>query len=292
MTVFGVKSIREADPMIVAKAQGKLVERMDPGFWDAAFLKIVEPLTSWKPIPLGQLIQNELVTPDAVRQSRGESIGTPPTHNVEYYTAAGYLETGYDTTQIAYCDDRAYQRLRNTELQQDDIVIGRSGVGSAGRVCYIQHQPSQSCTGDLFVVRVDKNLAPFLFIFLKSKFGTVQLDRAKHGVGSLKLKIGDIKGILIPQLSQSIRDAFGVEHKAVLHHHNLAMEAKTNMLAAQRHDNKAAEERYHAEYERNLTIAEAMLNDLIRQVEEIIEGTRTEIEPVDRVLNKEQDSGA
>jgi len=75
-------------------------------------------------------------------------------------------------------------------------------------------------------------------------------------------------------------------------YHKQAMDAKENMIKAQRHDNKAAEERYRAEYERNIAIAEAMLNDLIHQVEEIIEGTRTEIEPVDRVLSEEQGSGA
>jgi len=32
-----------------------------------------------------------------------------------------------------------------------------------------------------------------------------------------------------------------------------------------------------------------VLNDLIQQVEEIIEGKRTEIEPVDRILKESQD---
>ena len=66
------------------------------------------------------------------------------------------------------------------------------------------------------------------------------------------------------------------------------MKAKTNVLAAQRHGNKAAVERYRAEYERSIAMAETMLNDLIRQVEEIIEGKRAEIEPVDRVLRESQ----
>ena len=61
MRAFGVEIIRETNPMIVAKAQGELAERMDPGFWDTAFIKIVELLAPWKPIPLGQLTQNELV---------------------------------------------------------------------------------------------------------------------------------------------------------------------------------------------------------------------------------------
>ena len=56
----------------------------------------------------------------------------------------------------------------------------------------------------------------------------------------------------------------------------------------QKHGNRMAEERYRAEYERNLAISEAMLNNLILQVDEVIEGKRTEIEPVDRVLKESQ----
>jgi hypothetical protein len=48
-------------------------------------------------------------------------------------------------------------------------------------------------------------------------------------------------------------------------------------------------ERHRTEYERNRAVAEAVLNDLIQQVEEIIEGKRTEIEPVDRILKESQD---
>jgi hypothetical protein len=60
------------------------------------------------------------------------------------------------------------------------------------------------------------------------------------------------------------------------------------MLQAQEDGNITLAEEYRDEYEHNLAIAETMLNDLIRQVEGIIEGGRTDIEPVDRILEESQ----
>ena len=89
----------------------------------------------------------------------------------------------------------------------------------------------------------------------------------------------------------NIQQKAAEEFNRMLTYHHLAMDAAGNEVKAQEHQNRAAVERYHAEYERNIAIAERMLNDLIRQVEEIIEGKRTEIELVDRIL-EEQGNGA
>ncbi len=78
------------------------------------------------------------------------------------------------------------------------------------------------------------------------------------------------------------------EYCKMAQYHDAAISAEAKMLSAQEHGNTTAAERYRTEYERSLKIAEAMLNDLIRQVEEIIEGKRTEIEPVDRILKESQ----
>lgn len=69
-------------------------------------------------------------------------------------------------------------------------------------------------------------------------------------------------------------------------YHDAAISAEAKMLSAQEHGNITAAERYRVEYEHNLKIARGMLDDLVRQVEEIIEGKRTEIEPVDRILKE------
>jgi hypothetical protein len=80
-------------------------------------------------------------------------------------------------------------------------------------------------------------------------------------------------------------------YRHVAQWHRAGIEAKTKMLQSSKHGNKTAEERYRTEYERNIAIAEAMLKDLIRQVEEIIEGKRTVIEPVERILKQEEGGG-
>ena len=117
------------------------------------------------------------------------------------------------------------------------------------------------------------------------------MERLKSGVASTAITIEQIKSIQIPRLADAIQQAVESEYRTKIgHYHDEAMAAKGKMLQARARGNRAADERYQVEYEHNFAIAEAMLNDLIRQVEEIIEGKRTEIEPVERIL-KEQDSG-
>jgi restriction endonuclease S subunit len=102
----------------------------------------------------------------------------------------------------------------------------------------------------------------------------------------------ELERFLVPVLPMDTQQKIAEEFSRMSRHHDLAMDAAGKEITAHEHQNRAAAERYHAEYERNIAMAEAMLNDLIRQVEEIIEGKRTEIEPVERILKEAQGSGA
>ena len=44
MEAFNITVIHKSAPMIVAKAQEELRERMDPGFWSPAWQKTLAPL--------------------------------------------------------------------------------------------------------------------------------------------------------------------------------------------------------------------------------------------------------
>lgn len=288
MAKFDIEIISEKEPMIVAIDQKLLVDRMDPGFWRPAALSILKRLSTWAPVSLGQILTQLLTTPDHVRYSRGEEMGHPPEYSAEYYTAKGFLSTGYDTTKIFYCDDSAFERLRHTSLRKGDILIGCSGVGSAGEVCYMQADPSsKSCTGDLFVVR-PKISSSFVFVFLKTRYGVEQIERRKHGVGSTKLRIKDINDILVPTFEDELYEQIEHQHLSISDIHTQAMTAKTNMLQSERQGNERAAQRYRREYEENLRKAESMLANLIKQVEEIIESKRSKIEPIEVESKVEQ----
>ena len=125
-----------------------------------------------------------------------------------------------------------------------------------------------------------KGISPYYIVcFLKSRYGQRQVDRLKSGVASTAITIEQIKSITVPLLPPSLESTIEDAYKSwVASYHDQAMKAKAKMRQAQRHGNQVAEERYRQEFERNLALASAIIENLVQQVEEIIEGKRSEIE--------------
>jgi hypothetical protein len=138
-----------------------------------------------------------------------------------------------------------------------------------------------------------KGLDPaYAATFILGRYGNSQVTRICSGVGSVKINFDEVRSIVIPIVPQALQSQVRTEYLKVGQHHETAMEAKGAMLKAGEHGNEAAQQHYGAEYERSLGIAEGLLNDLIHQVEEVIEGKRTEIEPVERILKGANGHGA
>ncbi|MCS7192339.1 MAG: hypothetical protein NZ937_05080, partial [Armatimonadetes bacterium] len=174
-----VTVLKESEPMMVLVGQKLLVERMDSGFWAPVLLSIEGKLYQFGAQKLKDLISPEnLVASDHVRDREGEKVGAPPECDVEYYTVAPVMRTGYDLTQLQYCNRRAYERLKSTSVRQGDILIADSGVAGIGRLCFVSFKPSElSCTGHLFVLRPKNIDGRFLTVFLHSKYGQAQIHR-------------------------------------------------------------------------------------------------------------------
>lgn len=294
MEELEIKVVRKEDPMIVVKEQKALEERMDPGFWSPAWYETLVPLLRTPRLYLlRDLVQDgEVIASDHVRASRGEHKG--PGHTYGYYTVNGFLPTGYATYALERCDERAFERLRRSQVREEDILVAGSGKGSVGKICLIDRLQVPAVVGDLYVLHVkpDLVLPEYLTLFLKSRYGQDQIFRHETGVsGQTHIDKEELERFSVAVLPMNIQQKAAEEFNRMLTYHHLAMDAAGNEVKAQEHQNRAAVERYHAEYERNIAIAERMLNDLIRQVEEIIEGKRTEIELVDRIL-EEQGNGA
>ncbi len=103
------------------------------------------------------------------------------------------------------------------------------GVGR-GKLTYVKHLVFPSCVyGDEFLIKVKTyNWAPYVAMFLKSKFGKQQIERFTSGAASPTLDKDELEKILVMKPSRELA-------------------------------RKCREE---------------LLNDLIRKVEEIIEGKR------------------
>ena len=264
---------------------------MDPGYWAAEYVRVDRILKdgNWDLCHFGEFVTHE-GQGDTPRKHLGESFQQTGIH---FFSAEDLLPTGLDLHNYKFISESHHQRLSRTALEKGDILFARIGVASTGRVTIVtQLLGPSNINNSLNVFRV-QGISPYYVVcFLKSYLGQKQVERLKSGVASTAITIEQIKSIQIPRLATAIQQAVENEYRAkIRRYHDEAMAAKSKMLQARARSNRAAEDRYRVEYERNIAIAEAMLNDLIRQGEEIIEGKRMEIEPVEHIL-KEQDSGA
>jgi len=285
MKAFNITVIHESAPMIVAKAQEELVERMDPGFWDPKYVDVTKQLLDFGAIPLREIAERPV---SGYRSGKLEYKAEGP---IAIVKVGDILNTGVDWSQVDFLEETSPANTPNRRINQGDILICRSGEGGAGRgkLCLAYTLKFPSCVhGHVYRMGISKGLSPYVVIFLKTKFGQLQIQRCISGVGVPELDADDILNFLIAYPSEPIPRRVAEEYTKLGEYHSRAIEAKSKMLKARKHGNTTAAERYQVEYERNLKIARAMLNDLIRQVEEIIEGKRTEIEPVDCILKENQ----
>ena len=294
MDRFGISVIREQDPMIAVKQQRELESRMDPGFWNPEWLRFYDALyeSGYEVQPLGQFIES-------ITYGQVGSRYYDPEGEVIYLQTRNITPTGIDIYERSgRIKAGSWNDPERSRLERNDLLLVNSsrfaaGVRPIGKVLAVLSDPGlMNISQDIDKIRL-KGLDPaYAATFILSKYGNSQIMRICSGVGSVKVNFDEIRSILIPVIPQGLQRQIRIEYSRVGTYHEEAMEAKGKMLKAGEYGNTAAEERYRAEYERNIAIAEAMLNDLIRQVEEIIEGKRTEIEPVDRILKEAQGGGA
>jgi len=174
------------------------------------------------------------VTGDHVRASRGEAKAYDLDSPYEYYETAGFTETGYDTSRIKMCSENAYNRLNYTAVRQNDILVSCAGVGGVGRarVCFINHRPAPSCTGDVFILRLPSPLGEIVYLLLKSKFGRAQIERLCNGTGTLNINANELMSLEIPLLDKDTDAKMAKGLRSVWELHNRAMKIKTKRIAS------------------------------------------------------------
>lgn len=241
--------------------------RFSPDYWDPSFDYLDKILNKYNAKTLLE-IEGEscIIAGDHVRPSRGETKGFGLKSGIQYYETAGFLETGYDFSDIKQCSSNAYERLKHTKVKKFDILISNAGVGGVGkgRSCIITHEPSnKSCTGDVFTIRLSKINPFYFFTFLKCDLGRDQILQMKNGVGTDNLNTQETLSIKIPILPDKIQDNIETEFKIINLFHKKAMEYK-------RKNNNSG-------YERNINKAEAKLKNLITKTENYIKGKSKKI---------------
>lgn len=255
------------DKTLKEMMEEKPYSRFDVFHWHPMFDFLNPIFKKWKAKSLIEIEgEDVIIAGDHVRPSRNESKGYDLRTRIEYYETKGFLETGYDYSEIKECSENAYERLKRTAVKQYDILLSNAGVAGVGkaRSCLITHNPAKrSCTGDVFTIRL-KNINPFYFYcFLKSKIGRVQILQIKSGVGTENINAEETLSMVIPFIPDPVQSHIETEYKKMAVYHNKAMAAKAK-------GNEAG-------YRKNIEIAESMLRELISKTETVIRGERKDI---------------
>lgn len=85
-------------------------------------------------------------------------------------------------------------------VKKNDLIFVRVGVGCIGRTAVITSADQYGAVDDwCYVIRTKKNLSPyFLAFYLQSKYGKIQLERIKKGVGTVTIPQSSLKEIFVP----------------------------------------------------------------------------------------------
>jgi predicted RNA methylase len=201
--------------------------RMDPQFWHPIFRSLEDRLAAQhRLLSLADVLGSHgLIGGDHVRPSRGEQRGAGLPY--EYYQTRQFLSTAYNYVDMEYCDEQAYERLQQSQVLQNDILLSCAGLGGAGRgrVCFVAHHPKRSCTGDVLIVRSEQMNPACLFLFFGSRYGRAQLLRWQNGVGTPNLSVREVLQLRVPVFSPSLESQLAQRYKSVTQVHHQAMGA-------------------------------------------------------------------
>jgi restriction endonuclease S subunit len=110
---------------------------------------------------------------------------------------------------VTKTDFEFFDKNTLAQVKKEDILLTSTGFGSLGKLIFLEEEREAVVDGHITIIRVNKELAipKFIFIFLKSSFGKVQIDRKVRGsTGQIEIYPSDVKSILIPLPSKQTQE--------------------------------------------------------------------------------------
>jgi hypothetical protein len=212
-----------------------------------------------------------------------------PRGGVRYLQVINIRETGID---FAIKPDRIAEKshndpprsrilkgdilLTNTAFRGTDTLIGR---------CVVVHRDygNMNISQDIDRIRIAGVNPYYVGTFLKTHLGQLQMLRRIHGVDSQKINFGQIRSLLIPDLSAKDQASIEQHYLEMAGCHDRAMAIKERLLNATGVEpgqygqaiNALAEEK--PAYRQAMREARARLDHLLAELVAVIEGRQTEL---------------
>lgn len=294
-----VTVLQDSDPMMVLVRQSQLVKRANPEFWSPQWEPIydaldrcpfaVKPLGDFIPervtrfgqtfpgITYGQVGEREYPPAGTkVRLRKGEIILELPSgetvRGVAYYQARNLRRTGLDIFESLpgkrYIVEGSHNDPLRSRIQNGDMLLIRSGIGSLGRCVIVTNHDALGNISQQITRIVLQGITPeWVVVFLQTLYGAKQMERQQAGVvGQAEIDFDEVRTLLVPVPDDDLQRSVAAEYRLMASFHEQAMQAKAM-------GNLEQAESY-------LQVAEGMLEALIVQVEQVMEGKRDSITPL------------
>jgi restriction endonuclease S subunit len=174
-------------------------DRFDSEFYLPKYLTLIQNL---KKIPQDELGKKCYVTSGSTPADRDNSLGEGiillKTQNIR----EGFIDL---TNSVSYIDELLDERLKSTRLKPQDILLNIVGatLDVIGRVGIVPKDfPRANITQAMALIRVtSKDLLPeYTFVFLRSKFGRLQVCRLARPTGQFNINLPEVRAILVPKM--------------------------------------------------------------------------------------------
>jgi hypothetical protein len=264
--------------------------RFNPTFFEEKFVENERRLIALGAQPLGQFIPEEL--PDGSKGITYGQVGAremSPRGSVRYLQVINIRDTGID---FAIKPDRVAEHSHNdperSRVQARDILFTNNAFRGTdtllGRCVVVPRDYGKlNISQHIDRIRV-VGINPFyVCCFLKSPYGSLQVQRHMLGVDSSGISFGRIRDICIPDLPKVIQDDVERQYLEMATCHDRAMAVKDRLLEEEgigpgqygEKINKLAEE--SSTYRRNRDEAKARLQHLLTELVAVIEGRQKKL---------------
>jgi len=159
-----------SSPLCFRVGRGEIVAKLDPFYYRADFRHNLQVLTSsaYPNCALGDIVKDI---------HYGASI--PPKYadsGTLFIRAMNIRDGRFDLSDVVYLDESVHPNLDRYRLQEDDLVMVRSGV-NVGDVCRVPAELAGSINGSYSITfRVSQDANPeYISQFLNSRFGRLQV---------------------------------------------------------------------------------------------------------------------
>ena len=155
---------------------------------------------------------------DPARESNELSTGSGGMQTrIRFISAKVVTPLGIDFTreQRKYVEPGSPMDKKKAHVEIGDVLFVRVGVGCIGRAAVVIDENDLGVADDwIYVIRVKKGYSPYyLAVFLQSKYGRMQIENAKRGVGTVTIPQRLLKEIEIPIPEAKFQDMLERKYK-------------------------------------------------------------------------------